>query len=290
MTAAAPAELHLDSPAASRLRRPLPQVGTVIGLVCAALVVLLVGAGPFIVNKDPNSIDVLHRLAPWGSTHWLGTDELGRDLAARLAAGGRATLLIAAGSVALGTAIAIPVGLSAGYSVGFADVVLTRVVDLFIAVPPLLLAIGMVGILGPSQHTTVLALGIAYWPVYARLLRAATKSTLAKPFVDLSRAMGASGRRILVRDVMSSLRPVIMVQTTVMLGFAVLDEASLGFLGLGVQPPHPSWGSILSEARGVILINSNMSLIGGLPILLTVLALNLLSDSVARRLDVKAVR
>lgn len=273
-----------------RLRFGIPAQGRLsllVGLVCGAIVVLTVALGPAVIPYDPDEIDLLNRFAPISSEHWLGTDALGRDLAARIAVGGRVTLLIAAGSVLLGTAIALPVGVLTGYSRGAIDVVGTRLIDLFFAIPSLLIAIGIVALFGSSVKTTVFALGVGYWAVYARLIRATVVQALARPYVDQSRVMGASALRILRVDVFPSLVGLMLVQTTLLLGFAVLDEAALGFLGLGVQPPAASWGSILSDAREVILVEPQLSLIGGIPILLAVLSLNLLVDILGQRIDVR---
>ena len=273
-------------------RRPaFPRsAATVLGFVCAAAILLTVAIGPLLIGQDPNSIDVLHPLTSAGSGHWLGTDALGRDVASRIANGGRVTLLIAVGATSLATAIALPLGLLTGYLGGFFDTVVTRLIDLFFAIPSLLLAIGVVGLLGPSVRSTVIALGVAYWALYARLIRAHVVATLARPYIDQSRTIGAGAFRILRLDVLPSLRSLMLVQTTVLLGFAVLDEAALGFLGLGVQPPASSWGSVLTDARQVILVHPSLSVIAGVPILLTVFAFNLLSDALARKLDVRTVK
>jgi peptide/nickel transport system permease protein len=265
-------------------------VTTIVGAVCGAVVLFTITLGPFVIGQNPNAIDVLHTLAPASRAHWLGTDALGRDVAARIAYGGRVTLLIAAGATALATLIALPLGLATGYLGGTFDMVVTRIIDLFFAIPALLLAIGIVGILGPSIRSTILALGIGYWALYARLIRGSVVAVLARPYVDQSRAIGAGALRVLRLDILPALLPLLLVQTTVLLGFAVLDEAGLGFLGLGVQPPQASWGSILSDARQVILSNPGLSIVAGIPILLTVVALNLLSDALARRLDVRLAR
>lgn len=281
-----PLAWRLDAPHRRIVRFPR-NAATILGAFCGLVIVVTVAAGPSIIGQDPNAIDVLHPLASYSGSHWLGTDALGRDVASRIANGGRVTLLISLGSVFLASVIALPLGLLTGYLGGIFDTVLTRLIDLFFAIPSLLLAIGVVGLLGPSVRSTVIALGIAYWALYARLIRANVVGTLARPYVDQSRTMGAGAARILWYDVMPSLRPLMLVQTTVMLGFAVLDEAALGFLGLGVQPPTSSWGSILTDARQVILSHPSLSLIGGVPILLTVFSLNLLSDALARKLDVR---
>lgn len=275
---------------ARRLRSTRPAAGLVsaiVGVVCGLAVLAFVVIGPLVIPYDPDEIDLLNRFAPISIEHWLGTDALGRDLAARIADGGRVTLMIALASVALGTAIALPIGLLTGYSRGVVDIVGTRVIDLFFAIPSLLIAIGVVAIFGPSLRTTIFALGIGYWAVYARLIRGTVVQALAQPYVDQSRVMGARSLRVLRVDVLPSLLSLMLVQTAVLLGFAILDEAALGFLGLGVQPPAASWGSILSDAREVILVEPRLSLIAGIPIVLAVVSINLLSDLLARRLDAR---
>ena len=202
-----------------------------------------------------------------------------------MAVGGRLTCLIALGTVAIASAIAVPLGLLTGYLGGWLDLILMRVVDLFFAIPTLLVAIGIVGVLGPSFSTTILALGLAYWPFYTRLVRSAVVGVRDLGYVDAARVIGSSRWRIVRKEVVPALLPLFLIQTTVLLGFAVLDEAGLGFLGLGVQPPATSWGSLLALSRELVLSYPWLGLVAGVPIVLIVLGINMMADELRDRLD-----
>lgn len=253
---------------------------TLLGLLVAYMLL-----GPLISGQDPNATNLDNRFATPSAAHWLGTDDLGRDLFTRMAIGGQLTCLIALGVVSLASLIAIPLGLLTGYLGGWVDLAVMRVVDLFFAIPTLLVAIGIVGILGPSFTTTILALGLAFWPFYTRLVRAAVVGVRDLSYVDASRVIGASRWRIIRKDVIPALLPLLLVQTTVLLGFAVLDEAGLGFLGLGVQPPTSSWGALLAQSRGFVFSHPWIGVVAGIPILLIVLSINMLADVLRDRLD-----
>lgn len=270
-------DLIASTPAATPTRRRYP-LG--VGGFLATIVLLFVVVGPFLIPHEPDQQDLTNLFGGPSWSHWLGTDQLGRDMLSRLAHGGRTTLLIAFGSVALGSAIAIPLGIATGFLKGKFDLVVTRIVDLFFAIPTLLIAIGVVGVLHASQWTTVLALGLAYWPFYTRLLRSAVVASASKAYMDGARALGASKLRLVVKDLVPSITPLLLVQSTVIFGFAILDEAGLGFLGLGVQPPHPSWGSMLNDGRQFILVHPEIGLMAGVPIIITVFAVNLIADRV----------
>jgi ABC-type dipeptide/oligopeptide/nickel transport system permease subunit len=274
---------------ASRLLRSASRVQTrtVIGGVLGFIVIVVIAAGPAIVGQDPYAVHPDMPLAGWSAAHWLGTDSLGRDIASRIAAGGRATLLISVAATAITSVIAIPLGVITGYFGGWVDLILTRIIDIFIAVPSLLIAIGIVGLLGPSLTTTLLALGLSWWPSYSRLVRATVVNLRSRGHVDACRVLGASNLRIIRTEIVSGLLPLVLVQTTVLLGAMILDEAALGFLGLGVQPPQPSWGSLLVEARQFMLSQPGQSVIVGIPILVAVLAINLLGDSVRDWVDMR---
>ncbi|WP_283137113.1 ABC transporter permease [Rhizohabitans arisaemae] len=272
--------------AAVRRRMPLR---TAIGSGLGLLVVLTVAIGPWVIGKDPYAIDIANRFAGPSAEHWLGTDELGRDVASRIASGARATALIALGAVGIATAVAIPLGLLTGFLGGWVDLVVTRVVDLFLAIPSLLVAIGVVGVFGASVTTTVLALGLSYWPFYTRLIRSAVVGIRSRAYIDAARVLGASRWRVIRTEILTGLAPLVLLQTTVLLGFAVLDEAALGFLGLGVQPPQASWGSRLAESREFILAQPELALVAGVPIVVAVFAVNLLSDALRDRLDARRI-
>jgi peptide/nickel transport system permease protein len=255
------------------------------------LAVLLVGAailGPMLLPLDPNAIDIRARFAGPSAAHWLGTDDLGRDTFTRLIHGSRMSLFIAALSAILGTVVGVTLGIVTGFLGGWVDVTGMRVVDLFFAIPTLLVAIGIVALFGPSATTTILALGIAYTPLYARLVRGAVVGARSRTYVDASRVLGARGTRLLRTDILPSILPIALVQTTALLGFALVDEASLGFLGLGVQPPDASWGQMINAGRQFIFQAPWLTLIPGVAVILAVFAINLIGDGMRDALDPRA--
>lgn len=265
--------------------RSSPRLEGYIGGGLGIILLFCIVVGPFLLGHDPNAIDLKNTFAPPSTEHLLGTDDLGRDLATRLALGGRATLLIALAATTVSTLIAIVLGVLTGFARGIVDTVVTRVVDLFFAIPNLLVAIGIVGIFGASLQTTIIALGLAYWPYYTRLVRSAVVEIMSRPYLDAARVLGARPWYVVVREVAPGLIPLLLVQFTVTVGWAVLDEAGLGFLGLGVQPPEASWGSILAQSREFLLVQPQIGIIAGVPILMTVLSINLLADALRARLD-----
>jgi peptide/nickel transport system permease protein len=234
---------------------------------------------------DPNAIDVASRFAGPTWLHVLGTDDLGRDTFLRLVYGSRMSLLIAIFSALLGTLLGVTLGVLTGYLGGIADMIGMRFVDLFFAIPTLLVAIGIVALFGPSATTTILALGIAYGPFYARLVRGSIVGVRSRSSVDASRVLGSRGWRLLRTDILPAILPVALVQTTALLGFALVDEASLGFLGLGVQPPDASWGSMINAGRQFIFQAPWLTLIPGLAVIIAVFAVNLIADGLRDRLD-----
>lgn len=272
-------------PASDRVRRGLPSFKFVAGVVMLGFLAAFIILGPIISGHQPDATNLELRFATPSGAHWLGTDDLGRDVFTRMAVGGRLTCLIALGTVAIASAIAVPLGLLTGYLGGWLDLILMRVVDLFFAIPTLLVAIGIVGVLGPSFSTTILALGLAYWPFYTRLVRSAVVGVRDLGYVDAARVIGSSRWRIVRKEVVPALLPLFLVQTTVLLGFAVLDEAGLGFLGLGVQPPATSWGSLLALSRELVLSYPWLGLVAGVPIVLVVLGINMMADVLRDRLD-----
>ncbi len=275
----------LDPPAVSPARKRRVTARVVIGGGLLGMLLLYVILGPIISGMDPDTTNLNATFASPSGTHWLGTDDLGRDLFTRMAVGGRLTCLIALGTVGIASVIAVPLGMLTGFLGGWVDLAVTRVVDLFFAIPTLLVAIGVVGLFGPSLTTTVLALGLAYWPFYTRLVRSAVVGVRELAYVDAARVIGASRWRIVRKEIVPAMLPLFLVQTTVLLGFAVLDEAGLGFLGLGVQPPTASWGSLLAQSRQQIFASPWLGIVTGIPILLIVLSINMLADVLRDRLD-----
>ncbi|MBI2755420.1 MAG: ABC transporter permease [Chloroflexi bacterium] len=244
------------------------------------MIVVAAVAGPVLIGIDPNSIDVTARMQSPSAEHLLGTDSLGRDLLARLLQGARVSLMICLAAVTLATLIGSLIGIVSGYIGGVVDLFAARLIDLFFAIPTLLVAIAVVAALGPSILTTIVAIATAYSPTYARVIRGAVVSVRDRPFVESSRVAGASTSRILRLDIVPAIRPVMIVQSTALVGAALIDEAALGFLGLGVQPPTSSWGSLLSASRDVLLFHPGLALIPGLAVVVTVIASNLIGEGI----------
>jgi peptide/nickel transport system permease protein len=256
--------------------RTNPRAGVGGGLV--VLVCLLCGAAPLIPVPDPLKQDVSNGLQPPGATHLMGTDEFGRDVLARVLHGGRPTLGIAVATVALSLVIGLPTGVLAGYYAGRVDLLLMRVVEFGFVLPPLVLAIAVVAALGTGAANVVLALGIVFAPIQARVARAATLSRRREPFVEAAVVLGERDRSILLFQILPNIAAPVLVQTLLAFAYAVLAEASLSFLGLGTQPPLPSWGRMLTDAVGLVQLAPWTALFPGLFIVVTVFSLNLFGD------------
>ena len=261
-------------------------VTTISAVVLVGIVVVALTArriAPYGINK----IDVADALRPPTGAHWFGTDELGRDIFSRVLVAAHASLQIAIASVAFAFVVGVTIGVISGYRGGLLDAVLMRVVDVMFAFPVLLLALAIVAILAPGSATTILAIGIVYTPIFARVARASTLSVRVEPFVAVSRTMGTGHLYILGRHILPNIAGPVIVQTSVSLAFAILSEAALSFLGLGIQPPEPSWGRMLFDAQGFVQRAWWMSVFPGAAIFVTVLAFNLLGDGLRDVLDPK---
>ena len=258
-----------------------------------ALFVLAAVLAPFIAPYDPNSQNLIGRLKPPGTTsrafhYWLGSDELGRDLLSRIIFGARASLLVAFASVLLSGTFGVVVGMIAGYRRGFAELAIMRVVDVFLSIPAILLAIITVAVLGPSLVNVIVVLALTRWPRYARVAYGQTLSVANMPYVKLSALMGASVFRVLGVHILPNIIGAVSVVATLEFGLMVLFEAGLSFLGLGVQPPTASWGAMLSTGRNYIANAWWVATFPGLSLFLLVLAVNLIGDTVRDRLDPRA--
>lgn len=263
-------------------RRNFPLlVGGALVVIIAALAVL----APLLAPYDPTAIDPARRLMPPGSAHPLGTDRLGRDVLSRLLYGGRVALAVGAIAVAIGAGAGVPLGLLSGHRGGRLDLLVMRVMDGMMAFPALLLAITVVAALGPGHVQAMTAIGVVLIPIFARLARAQTLGTRGQEFVLAARALGATDLRIVFRHILPNIAGPLLVQTTVAFSGAVLAEASLSYLGLGTQPPIPSWGGMLQEARDVLFVARWMAIWPGVAIATTVLGLNLLGDGARDTLD-----
>jgi peptide/nickel transport system permease protein len=237
------------------------------------------------VPFDPAAQDLPLRLAGPSATHWFGLDELGRDILARVLSGARVSWLVGLVVVIVSAAVGVAVGAVAGYCGGRIDELVSRVMDVLMAFPGLLLAIALVAALGPSLVHVVFALASIGWVGYARLVRGQVLRAREFEYVQAARALGATTPRILMRHVVPTALPALSVQATLGMGGAILAEASLSFLGLGVQPPTPSWGTMLSYGRAHVLDAPHLTIFPGLAIAALVLGFNFLGDGLRDALD-----
>ncbi|MCH6163858.1 ABC transporter permease [Streptomyces marispadix] len=262
------------------LRRPV----SAAGLAVVALLVVLAFLGPQLAPYGPNAVDVTRALQPPSLEHWFGTDDLGRDVLSRVVLAARVSLQVSLISVSIALVAGVVLGLLAGYFRGWADTVIMRVVDVVFAFPIMLLAIAIVAVLGPGVTTATIAIGVVYVPVFARVTRASTLALREEPYVKAAAGIGAGPLRIIRTHVLPNVSAPVIVQTSLSLAFAILSEAALSFLGLGVQPPQPSWGRMLFDGKG-FTDAWWMSVFPGLAIFVTVLAFNLVGDGLRDVLD-----
>jgi peptide/nickel transport system permease protein len=255
------------------------------GAVIVGLAVLAAVVGPWLVPFDPSAQELALRLEGPSRLHWLGLDELGRDILARVMSGARVSMFVGLVVVSVSASIGALMGALAGYYGGLVDEVIGRVIDILLAFPGLLLAIALVAVLGPSLTNVALALSLIGWVGYARVVRAQVLQAREFEYVAAARAIGAATPRILVRHVLPAALPALTVQATLGIGGTILSEAALSFLGLGVQPPTPSWGAMLNYGRAHILDAPHLTVFPGLAIALVVLGLNLLGDSLREKFE-----
>lgn len=253
----------------------------------AILAVLATGAlvAPFAAPYDPDTVDFAQVLQTPSWPHPLGTDQLGRDILTRLQFGGRVSLLIGFLAVVLAVSVGVPVGVVSGYFGGRVDMIVQRLTDLLLAFPGFLLALTLIAVLGVGVTNVVLSVAIAAMPVYIRLVRGVALSVKSQDFVEAARALGGSDGRIVTSHVLPGCLAPIIVQSTLQLGTAILTAAGLGFLGLGVKPPTPEWGTMLGEGQTYLLSYWFIATFPGLAIFLAVMAFNLLGDGLRDALD-----
>ena len=267
-------------------RNPLALVGLVIIVLLIATALL----APLLAGADPAAQDLAHRLARPSAAHWLGTDELGRDVYSRLLYGGRVTLGMVVAVVVLVAPFGLAVGCIAGYAGGWADAVLMRVTDIFLAFPRLILALAFVAALKPGVTSAVAAIALTAWPPYARLARAETMGLRGADFIAATRLAGARPGRIVLRHIAPLCLPSLVVRVTLDMSSIILTVAGLGFLGMGAQPPSPEWGTMIATARRFILEQWWVPMMPGVAIFLASLAFNLLGDGLRDVLDPKGDR
>ena len=276
---------ELESPSRRALRRLLKRKGAVAGFVVIATFILLALFAPLVAPYDPIATSWSAVRKPPSALHWFGTDDLGRDILARVIFGARASLLAGAISVGIALAIGVPLGLLAGYRGGFVDALISRITDAMLACPFLILAIALAAFLGPSLGNAMIAIGISATPIFIRLTRGQVMSVKVEDYVEAARAMGNPSWRIALVHILPNILPALMVQATLSIAAAIIAEAALSFLGLGQQPPSPSWGSMLNAAQRFLTNAPWMAIWPGLAIFLVVLSLNLVGDGLRDALD-----
>ena len=260
-----------------------------IGALAVVGVILMAILAPLIAPHDPLDAETSDRFLPAGNPKYLlGTDFLGRDVLSRIIHGSRVSLVIAGLSVGMAILLGVTAGVIAGFLGGWVDTILMRISDLIFAIPTLMTALGVVGLLGRSMAAVVIALAVSYSPLFARVCRSAVVSIRELGFVEASQAIGASRARILRKDIIPNILPLIMVQATTSLSWAILAEASLGFLGMSVEPPTPSWGTMLTTGREYFYSGPTVPLFAGLMVLIAVYAFNLFGDGLRDLLDPRA--
>ena len=256
-----------------------------VGLITVLVMLLLTLAAPLIATQDPSTQDLAGRLAPPSAEHWLGTDELGRDLFSRVLYGGRITLGMVVAVVLLVAPLGLAVGSIAGYLGGLADRILMRVTDVFLAFPRLVLALAFVAALKPGITSAIIAIALTAWPPYARLARADTLTVRGTDYIAAVRLTGASSARIILRHVVPLCLTSVIVRVTLDMSGIILTAAGLGFLGMGAQPPMPEWGTMIASSRAFILQQWWVPTIPGVAIFIASLAFNLLGDGMRDVLD-----
>jgi len=270
-----------------RRRRNLPLI---VGGALTGVIVALSILAPALARFDPAALDPAIRLSAPGGAHPLGTDRLGRDVFSRVLYGGRVALAVGAVAVLIGAGAGVPIGLAAGYNGGRLDAVLMRAMDGLLAFPALLLAIMVIAALGPGHVQAMLAIGVVLIPAFARLARAQALVIRSQEYVLAAGAMGAHALDIIRRHVVPNIAGPLLIQMTVTFSGAMLAEASLSYLGLGTQPPTPSWGGMLQEARDVLFVAPWMAIWPGVAIAAAVLGMNLTGDGIRDRLDPRLTR
>ena len=278
----------VESPGRRALRRLARRKGAMVALGIIMLLVLLAIFAPSIAPYDPAKQSwAAVRKAP-SALYWFGTDEVGRDILSRIIYGARASLMAGVISVGIAIAVGVPVGLVAGYAGGLVDGIISRFTDAMLACPFLILAIALAAFLGPSLGNAMIAIGVTATPIFVRLTRGQVLSVKAEDYVEAARAIGNPPWRIAFRHILPNVMPQLLVQATLTIATAIIAEASLSFLGLGQQPPAPSWGSMLNAAQRFLTTAPWMAVWPGLAIFITVLSFNLLGDGLRDALDPRA--
>jgi len=261
------------------------QLGLAVGAGILLLLIVSAVFGPLIAPHHPSRQNLSQDLIAYSADHPLGTDKLGRDILSRMLHGGRISLFVGISTVALSLSLGLLVGSLSGFFGGWVDQLLMRLVDVLLVFPGILLAIAFTAVLGPGLDHVVIALCLIGWTSYARLVRGEILALRQREFVQAARALGCNPKRIILRHLLPNLLAPLLIQSTFGLAAAIVAEGSLSFLGLGVEPPTPSWGAMLNDGRQFLLVAPHLTTYPGLAIMLTVLALNLVGDALQNRLD-----
>src|SRR6201992_2418969 len=275
----------IESPVRRALRRLMRRKGAVIGLVVIATFIVLALLAPVVAPYDPVATSWSLVRKPPSALHWFGTDDLGRDILSRVIYGARASLMAGAISVGIALGIGVPFGLLSGYRGGFIDALISRITDAMLACPFLILAIALAAFLGPSLGNAMIAIGVTATPIFIRLTRGQVMSVKVEDYVEAARAMGNPRWRIALFHILPNIMPALLVPATLSIAAAIIAEAALSFLGLGQQPPLPSWGSMLNAAQRFLTNAPWIAIWPGLAIFLVVLSLNLVGDGLRDALD-----
>ena len=278
-------ELLSRSPARLAWQRFCARPAAVVALVVVSVFIVVALFAPWIAPEDPikTSWTLIRKAPSWA--HWMGTDENGRDVLSRVIFGARASMMAGVISVSIALCAGVPIGLLAGFAGGFVDAIIGRLVDAMLACPFLILAIALAAFLGPSLQNAMIAIGITATPVFVRVARGATLDAATNDYVEAARALGNHAWRVAVRHILPNIVPPVMVQATLAIATAIIAEASLSFLGLGQQPPAPSWGSMLNSAQRFLTQAPWLAIFPGAAIFLAVLSFNLVGDGLRDALD-----
>ncbi|HEU0062461.1 MAG TPA: ABC transporter permease [Hyphomicrobiaceae bacterium] len=280
-------ELAEESPGARAWRRLIKRKGAVVGLIIIAAFVAMAVLAPVLVPYDPIQQSWSTIRKPPSQLHWFGTDESGRDLLSRVIFGARASLLAGVVSISIALGLGVPVGLLAGYGGKWTDALISRITDAMLACPFLILAIALAAFLGPSLQNAMIAIGLTATPIFVRLTRGQVLAVKVEDYVEAARAVGNPPARIALKHILPNILPALIVQATISVATAIIAEASLSFLGLGQQPPAPSWGSMLNTAQRFLTSAPWMAIWPGLAIFLIVLSFNMVGDGLRDALDPK---
>jgi peptide/nickel transport system permease protein len=273
-----------------KLKRLVRYGSGIVGVVLVAVFILAAIGAPLITPYGPDAANWAAIRKPPSVAHWCGTDEIGRDELSRVIWGARASLEAGVISVLIAGVIGVPAGLLAGFARGWTDAILSRIVDAMLAIPFLILAIALAAFLGPNLRDAMIAIGVSAAPMFMRVARAATLDTMTRDYIEAARAVGNPPWRIALRHVAPNIAAPVLVQANLSIATAIIAEASLSFLGLGEQPPTPSWGSMLNAAQQFLTQAPWLAIFPGLAIILVVLAFNLTGDALHDALDTRSRR